>query len=112
MPFETLLGAAGIRELFDSVVSVDDRQTFKPNPDVYAYLLKSTAASAGNTRLISSNPFDVIGAVAYGLRSVWVQRSNNTVFDPWGIESTLTTNNLSELAGGIAARSAHSGGVA
>lgn len=99
---ETLLAGAGIRDLFDSVVSVDDRQTFKPNPDVYEHLLKSTAASACNTWLISSNPFDVIGAVSHGLRSAWVQRSRDSVFDPWGIEPTLTIHNLPELAAGIA----------
>jgi len=99
---ETLLATAGIRDLFDGVVSVDDRQTFKPDPDVYEHLLTTTAASAGNAWLISSNPFDVIGAVSYGLRSAWVRRSNKSIFDPWGIEPTLRVRNLRELAGGIA----------
>ena len=94
---ETLLAAAGIRDLFDGVVSVDDRQTFKPNPDVYEHLLNTTAASAGDTWLISSNPFDVIGAVSYGLRSAWVRRSNKSIFDPWGIDPTLTITSLREL---------------
>ena len=99
---ETLLVAAGIRNLFDGVVSADDRQTFKPNPDVYEHLLKTTLASASDAWLISSNPFDVIGAVSYGLRSAWVRRSKNSIFDPWGIYPTLTVTNLRELAGGIA----------
>jgi len=95
---KTLLTAAGILDLFDGVVSTDDRQTFKPNPDVYEHLLKTTAASAGDAWLISSNPFDVIGAVSYGLRSAWVQRSKNSIFDPWGIEPTHTITSLRELA--------------
>ena len=99
---ETLLTAAGIRDLFDGVVSADDRQTFKPNPDVYEHLLNTTAASAGDAWLISSNPFDVIGAVSYGLRSAWVRRSNKSIFDPWGIDPMLTDTSLRELAGGIA----------
>jgi len=94
---EELLLAAGIRALFDGVVSVDDRQTFKPNPDVYEYLVNTTASSAGDAWLISSNPFDVIGAVSYGLRAAWVQRSNSSIFDPWGIEPTSTITNLREL---------------
>jgi 2-haloacid dehalogenase len=94
---ETLLGAAGIRDLFDGVVSVDDRRTFKPNPDVYEHLLNTTAASAGDAWLISSNPFDVIGAVSYGLRAAWVQRSNKSIFDPWGIDPTFTLASLREL---------------
>ena len=95
---ETLLAAAGILDLFDGVVSTDDRQTFKPNPDVYEHLLKTTTALAADAWLISSNPFDVIGAVSYGLRSAWVQRSKNSIFDPWGIEPTHTITSLRELA--------------
>jgi len=94
---DILLAAAGIRDLFDGVVSTDDRQTFKPNPDVYEHLLNTTAASAGDTWLISSNPFDVIGAVSYGLSSAWVRRSNQSIFDPWGINPTSTITSLSEL---------------
>lgn len=94
---ETLLKAAGIHDLFDGVVSVDEKQTFKPNPDVYEYLLMVTASSAETTWLISSNPFDVIGAVSYGLRSAWVQRSNTSIFDPWGVEPTSTITSLREL---------------
>lgn len=96
---ETLLVAAGIRDLFDGIVSVDDRQTFKPNPDVYQHLLNTTAASTGDTWLISSNPFDVIGAVSYGLSSAWVRRSDNSIFDPWGIDPTSTITSLRELGG-------------
>jgi len=98
---ETLLVTAGIRDLFDGVVSVDDRQTFKPNPDVYEHLLNTTAATAGDTWLISSNPFDVIGAVSYGLSSAWVQRSNKSIFDPWGIEPTLTIKTLREFGSAL-----------
>ena len=94
---EALLLAAGIRDLFDGVVSVDDCQTFKPNPDVYDHLLNTTATTAGETWLISSNPFDVIGAVSSGLRGVWVRRSPESTFDPWGIEPTVTISSLRVL---------------
>ncbi len=99
----TLLEAADIRGLFDGVVSVDDRQTFKPNPDVYEHLLNATSASAGNAWLVSSNPFDVIGAVSYGLRSAWVQRSDKSIFDPWGIDPTVTITSLGELGASLSA---------
>jgi 2-haloacid dehalogenase len=100
---ETLLTNAGIRDLFDGVVSVDDRQTFKPNPDVYQYLLKATGASADDTWLVSSNPFDVIGAVSYGLRSAWICRSDDALFDPWGMDPTITIKSLRDLASGLRA---------
>lgn len=98
---EALLVAAKIRELFDGVVSVDDKQSFKPNPDVYQHLLNTTAASANDTWLISSNPFDVIGAISHGLNSAWVQRSKKSIFDPWGIQPTVTISSLSQLGSSI-----------
>lgn len=95
---EGLLKAADIREMFDGVVSVDDKQTFKPNPDVYEHMLEAASASAKDTWLISSNPFDVIGAVSYGINGAWVQRSNKLIFDPWGIDPTSTITSLRDLA--------------
>ena len=94
---ETLLMTAEVRDLFDGVVSVDDRNTFKPSPDVYQHLLDKTGASADETWLVSSNPFDVIGAVSCGLRSAWVRRSVASIFDPWDIEPTVTITSLGEL---------------
>lgn len=94
---ETLLAAAGIRKMFLDVVSVDDLRSFKPNPAVYSYFLKKSRASGDNAWLVSSNPFDVIGAVSAGMRAAWVRRSPEAIFDPWGIEPTLTVSSLTEL---------------
>ena len=94
-----LLGNAGIEDYFDGVVSVDEIKSFKPNPDVYRHFLKKTNANASSAWLISSNPFDVIGAISVGMKSVWVKRSSDAVFDPWGIEPTAIIANLKELNG-------------
>ena len=98
---ETLLATAGIRDLFHGVVSCDDLRTFKPNPAVYAYFLTRAQASASKAWLISGNPFDVIGAISAGMRGAWVRRSADSIFDPWGIEPTVTVSGLDELAGSI-----------
>lgn len=94
---ESLLVAARIRDLFMGVVSVDDLGTFKPNPAVYQHFLKSTGAKAKHAWLISGNPFDVIGAVSAGMNAAWLRRSADAVFDPWGIEPTITVSSLAEL---------------
>lgn len=94
---EALLIRAGIRDLFLGIVSVDDLQTFKPNPGVYAYFLRRSGASGRTVWLISGNPFDVIGAISAGLKAVWVRRSQDAVFDPWGIDPTLTVGSLGDL---------------
>lgn len=99
---EVLLSNAGIRELFLGVVSVDDIKSFKPNPAVYSLFLRKSGSTGGESWLISSNPFDVIGAISAGMKSAWVRRSPEAIFDPWGIEPTITVSSLLELNDKIA----------
>ncbi len=94
---EGLLTHAGIRPYFAGVVSTSDLKSFKPNPAVYAYFLRRANALASAAYLISSNPFDVIGARSAGLGAIWVQRSPNAIFDPWGIDPSLVIHNLTAL---------------
>ena len=93
---EEVLHANGLREWFEGVVSCDALKTFKPNPDVYHYFMRE-AGDSNDAWLISGNPFDVIGAVSAGMKAAWVKRSDRAVFDPWGIEPTVTVDTLSEL---------------
>jgi len=94
---EELLIGAGIRDYFLGVISVDDLQTFKPDPAVYSHFLNKAGATGEHSWLISGNPFDVIGAISAGMRAAWVRRSPDSLFDPWAIEPTLTVQGLSEL---------------
>lgn len=95
---EALLKNADIRDYFLDVVSVDEVKSFKPNPGVYAHFLRRAGAAGSNAWLVSSNPFDVIGAISAGMRAAWIQRSSDALFDPWGIEPTLTVTGLVDLA--------------
>ncbi len=94
---ETLLQAANIREYFSDVISVDDIKSFKPNPATYAHFLRKSKATGHRAWLISSNGFDVIGAISIGMKAAWVQRSDDVIFDPWGIEPTVTISSLIDL---------------
>jgi 2-haloacid dehalogenase len=93
-----LLINAEIINLFDGVVSVEDVQVFKPSPTVYEHFNTKTNSIKSDSWLISSNSFDVIGATSYGMKTAWVQRSEDSIFDPWGIEPTTIIHSLSELA--------------
>jgi 2-haloacid dehalogenase len=98
---ETLLKNAGIRDYFIGVVSTDEMKSYKPNPGVYCHFLRRADALGANSWLISSNPFDVIGAISSGMRAAWIKRSPNAVFDPWGVEPTITVNSLLNLSAQI-----------
>ncbi len=95
---EILLMNAGIRNCFHGIVSVDAVRSFKPSPSVYSYLLREAGSYNSNTWLVSSNSFDVIGAISSGMRAAWVRRSPDALLDPWGIEPTITVNSLSNLS--------------
>ncbi|MDT8398123.1 MAG: haloacid dehalogenase type II [Pseudomonadales bacterium] len=99
---ETLLVTAGIRDFFLGVVSTDELRSFKPNPAVYSHFLRAAGASGSSAWLVSSNPFDVIGAISAGMKAAWIKRSQTQIFDPWGIEPTLTVSSLPELSAQIA----------
>lgn len=107
---ETFLAAAATRELFLDVVSVEELRSFKPDPAVYDHFLRRSGAKGGGAWLISSNPFDVIGAISAGMQAVWVKRSPEAIFDPWGIEPTLTVSSLTELEESISVYLAVEGG--
>jgi len=93
----TLLENANIMDWFDGVVSVEKTRMFKPNSLVYQHFNERTGSQKENTWLISGNPFDIIGGMNYGMKGIWVKRSPNTVFDPWGIEPTAIITTLTDL---------------
>ncbi len=93
-----LLEQAGVLERFSGVVSCDRIGTFKPDPAVYEFLAAEASAPKETVWLISSNPFDVIGAKACGLRTAWVRRDAQRAFDPWEFEPDMTVHSLTELS--------------
>ncbi|HLJ24621.1 MAG TPA: haloacid dehalogenase type II [Candidatus Acidoferrales bacterium] len=93
---------AGILARFQKIVSVDAIRTFKPDPAVYEYLAAEVRAPKNAVWVISSNPFDVIGAKACGLRGAWVQRDPKRIFDPWEFQPDVTVHTLAGLAGKLA----------
>jgi 2-haloacid dehalogenase len=93
---ENCLKNSGLRELFAAVVSVDDVRAFKPSPVVYQYAATKLGCSIGESRLISSNPFDVIGAKTAGMRTAWLNRSGAR-FDTLGEPPDITVSSLTQL---------------
>jgi len=93
-----LLDRACVLPHLEDVISVDDLKTFKPDPQVYLYLAGRLRREPEETWLVSSNPFDVLGAKSAGLRAVWISRNPDARFDPWEIEPDLVVPDLGALA--------------
>ena len=94
----SLLSKSGILPQLHDVISVDDINTFKPSPLVYEHLMKRTGSSTDNCWMISSNPWDVIGGKAAGLKAAWIKRDPAKIFDPWEFEPDLVVKDLIELS--------------
>ncbi len=92
-----LLRNANIDGYFEGIVSADEVKSYKPSPEVYAHFLRRSGASGSEAWLISSNPFDIIGAISAGMRAAWVKRVPKAIFDPWEIEPTITVSGIPDL---------------
>jgi 2-haloacid dehalogenase len=69
------VGSAGLTDLLDAVISVEDAGVFKPDPRVYRLAERHFGLEAGQMAFISSNPWDAFGAQAHGFRVFWVNRA-------------------------------------
>jgi 2-haloacid dehalogenase len=100
----SLLRYAGLDDYFERVLSADQVQIFKPAPAVYELLKRVAGPAAEHVLLVSANPFDVIGAQACGLRTVWLRRDPARVFDSWEFTPDLVLQTLAELPGELQRR--------
>jgi 2-haloacid dehalogenase len=90
------LTAGGLHRHLPVVISVDAVRAFKPHPAVYRLAARTLQRPIDQVRLISSNPFDVVGAGAVGMRTAWANRAGHP-FDPLGTEPDITVTSLAEL---------------
>lgn len=67
--------AAGFGSLLDAVLSVDNLRRYKPRPEVYKLATDALAVAAGEVTFVSSNRWDVMGAVSFGFKAFWINRS-------------------------------------
>ncbi len=94
---DALLDASNLRPYFQQVISVDEVGTYKPSPEVYRHAARRLGRPVGEVRLVSSNPFDVVGAGATGMRTAWVDRSGG-LFDTLGPPPDVVVETLTDLA--------------
>ena len=99
---DALMGAAGLRPYFQGSISVDEVKSYKPSPKTYRHVARRLGRSIGEIRLVSSNPFDVIGAEAAGMRAAWVDRSG-VPFDTLAPRPEIVVGSLPELADALEA---------
>ncbi len=62
--------------LIDKILSVETCQKFKPSKEVYQLVVNEFKEEKNKFLFFSSNCWDIHGASNFGLKTVWVNRSN------------------------------------
>lgn len=71
--------SAGLSEVLDAVLSVQDVGIFKPADIVYAMVEEHFGCSRKDVLFVSSNGWDAACAAAFGFETLWVNRGGEPV---------------------------------
>lgn len=66
--------SAGIEDLLDANLSVEEIGIYKPDPRVYQLAVDKLGVAAGEISFQSSNAWDAVGAATFGFQVAWVNR--------------------------------------
>src|SRR5208282_4887165 len=67
---------AGIADLLDAVLSVEELKVYKPYPTVYQLAVDRLSLKASAICYVSSNGWDAYSAKAFGFHLIWCNRSS------------------------------------
>ncbi|TMH59836.1 MAG: haloacid dehalogenase type II [Betaproteobacteria bacterium] len=72
---ELLAATTGLASHLDAVLSVDAAGVYKPSPRVYQLAVDHLKLLPPRIGFVSSNGWDAVGAKAFGLTVIWVNRA-------------------------------------
>ncbi|MET0493460.1 MAG: haloacid dehalogenase type II [Actinoplanes sp.] len=101
---EAQLAYAGLRGLFDAVISADSVRRLKPAPEPYRAVAERFGAGLSSVRLVAAHAWDISGALAAGCRAALVRRPG-VVASPLGKQPDIVGPSLTEVVDQIIALS-------
>src|SRR5216684_2086998 len=90
--------SAGIRDLLDDVISVEEVKIFKVSPRVYNLAPERMKVTNSELGFISANSWDINGAASAGLNTFWIQRSAGEVPEELGFQASAVVKAITDLA--------------
>ncbi len=69
-----LVQNSGLARFLEAVISVDAKQTYKPNPRAYDLVQERLGLQPAEVAFVSSNGFDVAGAKSFGFKVARIER--------------------------------------
>jgi 2-haloacid dehalogenase len=88
--------SAGLRGMFDHILSGDTVRKYKPHPALYDLGPQATGLAARQIAFVSSNSWDALAATWYGYRTLWVNRGQ-LPFEELGTEPTRSGTSLADV---------------
>jgi len=71
---EAVVNSAGLHQVFDAVLSVEEVGVYKPHPSVYGLASDRLKLAPARICFLSSNSWDAFSAKAFGMRVLWCNR--------------------------------------
>jgi 2-haloacid dehalogenase len=100
---EAQLAHAGLRALFDAVISADSVRALKPAPPPYHAVADRFGVPITDVRLVAAHAWDVSGALAAGCRAALVRRPG-VVPSPIGPQPDIIGDDLADVVEQIGRR--------
>lgn len=66
---------AGLADLYDNIISVEETGSFKPDRKVYEYVAARVDRPIAELRLVATHDWDTHGAITAGLMAAYIDRS-------------------------------------
>ena len=95
---ESAARSAGIVDLLDAILSVEEVKIFKPSPRVYQLAPERLRVRSGELGFVSSNCWDVAGAASSGLETFWIQRRAAEPAEELGFTADHIVSTVTDLA--------------
>ena len=94
---EQLFADAGIRGVFEALLSVEDGPAWKPVTTAYTHAAKTCGVEPEQMLLVAVHPWDIHGAAHAGMRTAWINRAH-APYPAYFTPPEITLKSLRELA--------------
>ncbi len=94
---EAQIQHAGLRDLFEQVLSADTARRLKPHRAAYERAAEALGVGVGQVRLVAAHAWDVTGAIRAGCAAAFIARPD-MVLDPAGERPDVVGTDLAAVA--------------
>lgn len=95
---EAAAKSAGIADLLDRIISVEEVKIFKVSPRVYNLGAEHFKLTNPQVGFISANSWDINGAASVGVTTFWIQRSAGDPSEELGFSADRVVRGITDLA--------------